>query len=104
MARIERFGSRRANRRAPGPDPRTEGEVVIVAPNGDEIYLAYAGRIVADVDPKRLELTYLAVGGTGRFVRAEGEVVVSVLYSSPEAFVGRGEGSIRTVAPGRSER
>lgn len=104
MSRIPRLETRRARHLAPEPQPVTEGEAVIVAPNGDEIYLAYAARVVPGADPERLELTYLAIGGTGRFARAEGEIVVRVIHSSPEAFVGRGEGSIRTVAPGRSER
>lgn len=104
MLHIGRFGCRKKNGSEPATGRLSEGEAVVTAANGDEIYLTYAGRVLPGVQPQTLELTYLAVGGTGRFARAEGEIVISVVYSSPTAFVGHGEGSIRSIASDRSER
>jgi len=104
MSHIRCFEARQANGREPDTGRLTEGEAVVIASDGDEIYLTYICRVLPGADPRRLELTYLAVGGTGRFARAEGEIVLSVVYSSPAAFVGRGEGTIRTVGTARSER
>jgi hypothetical protein len=104
MRRVGRFQTRQTGCPEPDAGRRTEGEALVFASGGDEIYLTYAGRVIPGVEPRTLELTYLAVGGTGRFARAEGEIVVSVVYASPTAFVGRGEGSIRCAAPDPTPR
>jgi len=104
MTRVGRSQTRQTECPEPDAGRRTEGEALVFASGGDEIYVTYAGRVVPGVGLRTVELTYLAIGGTGRFARAEGEIVVSVIKASPAAFVGRGEGSVCCGPPDLSPR
>lgn len=81
----------------------TNGTATVVAANGDEIDMTYTGHTVTASGLPVYELAYVVTGGTGRFVNAEGELTVSVVYTSPTTWVSRGSGWITYQASDRSE-
>lgn len=79
----------------------TSGEATMVAADGDEIYMTYEGQAV-DSDPLTLALDYVAVGGTGRYANAEGEIHVRVVFTSDTTWTSTGTGWLQYAASDKS--
>jgi len=82
----------------------TDGEAVLFAANGDELYMTWSGHVVPGVEPQTLDLTYVTCGGTGRFLRAEGETQFLVVYSSESDWTAHGSGWLSYEASDRADR
>lgn len=81
----------------------TNGEATLTAANGDQIFMTYTGAIVGG-NPQLpvADLTYVVVGGTGRFANAEGEIDIHVEYTTPSIWISTGSGWLRYSASDRS--
>ena len=103
MTHVGRFELEQAGCVNLGTGVVTDGQGILTAANGDQIYLEYAGSAV-NLDPLTYELHYVTTGGTGRFSRAEGESDFVVVYTSENTWIAYGGGWIGYAASDRSDR
>ena len=104
MTHVGRFGLQQAGCVDLNTGLITGGQGLITAANGDEIHLTYSGRILPGVVPQTMELSYVGIGGTGRFAHAVSEVSVLVIYTSETTWVSEGGGRLSYSASDRSDR
>jgi hypothetical protein len=104
MTHVGRFGLQQAGCVDLTTGLITGGQGVISAANGDEIHVTYSGRILPGVVPQTMELSYVGIGGTGRFAHAVSEVSVLVIYTSETTWVSEGGGWLSYSASDRSDR
>ena len=104
MTHVGRFEVQQANCVNTVTGAITDGQGVLIAANGDEIQVDYAGQVLPGDGFTRMQLTYVVTGGTGRFTRAEGETDVLVTYTSETEWTADGSGWIRYAASDRSNR